>query len=132
MIASSIDFLDDAVELILTGPAPARLVVFDFIPRSTTSARRSTPRRPAWPSTPSSSRPWPTRWPAAQRARPRSVVGDGDDPIALLVYTSGSTGAPKGAIYPEGKVANMWRSAANTHWDDKQGVFPPSRLPSCR
>ena len=29
LIASSIDFVDDAVELILTGPAPERLVVFD-------------------------------------------------------------------------------------------------------
>src|ERR1700712_1165725 len=32
LIASSIAFVDDAVELILTGPAPARLMVFDFSP----------------------------------------------------------------------------------------------------
>src|SRR6185369_1915753 len=62
------------------------------------------------------------------RAVPQSVVGDGDDPAALLVYTSGSTGTPKGAIYPEGKVANMWRAAANAHWDDQQGVLPAITL----
>ena len=27
----------------------------------------------------------------------------------MLVYTSGSTGAPKGAMYPERLVANFWR-----------------------
>ncbi len=32
LVASSIDNLDDAVELVLTGPAPKSLVVFDFRP----------------------------------------------------------------------------------------------------
>ena len=36
VIAASVDYLDDAVELVLTGHAPARLIVFDTAPRWTT------------------------------------------------------------------------------------------------
>ncbi|MGW0163287.1 carboxylic acid reductase [Mycobacterium sp. NPDC003323] len=44
--------------------------------------------------------------------------------LALLIYTSGSTGAPKGAMYPQDKVADIWRPAAHAHWDDSQGRVP--------
>ncbi|MDQ1463060.1 MAG: fatty acid CoA ligase FadD9, partial [Actinomycetota bacterium] len=129
LIASSIDFVDDAVELILTGPAPARLVVFDFSPevddqREVLEAAKA--RLADSPVVVETLADALGR--GATRAVPQSVVGDGDDPAALLVYTSGSTGTPKGAIYPEGKVANMWRAAANAHWDDKQGVLPAITL----
>lgn len=43
-----------------------------------------------------------------------SLEGD-EDRLVTLVYTSGSTGAPKGAIYPERLVAGMWR---------RQSMFP--------
>ncbi|APE15386.1 carboxylic acid reductase [Mycolicibacterium pallens] len=121
VIASSIDYLDDAVELVLAGPAPKRLVVFDFRPE--VDDQRDTL--------------------AAAKARLDGVEvvtladeidrGTGtpvaaadaseDDPLALLIYTSGSTGAPKGAMYPAHKVADMWRACA-AHGDDKQGAFP--------
>ncbi len=40
VLAASVDYLDDAVDLILGGPAPARLIVFDYRP-----AGRRPPRR---------------------------------------------------------------------------------------
>jgi fatty acid CoA ligase FadD9 len=133
LIASSIDFVDDAVELILTGPAPARLVVFDFAPEVDDQREALAAAKARLSGTPVVVE---TLADALTRGRtrevPRSVVGPdsghGDGPLALLVYTSGSTGTPKGAIYPEEKVASMWRSAANAHWDDKPGVLPAITL----
>ncbi|MDT5065865.1 MAG: fatty acid CoA ligase FadD9, partial [Mycobacterium sp.] len=133
VIASSIDYLDDAVELILSGPAPASLIVFDFQPEvddhrdaiEAAAARLNDTAVTVQTLADVLAR-------GRDLAAPQSVVGDGSgsdaDPLTLLVYTSGSTGAPKGAIYPASKVANMWRSAANAHWDEKQGVLPAIAL----
>jgi fatty acid CoA ligase FadD9 len=133
LIASSIDYVDDAAELILSGHAPARLVVFDFQPEVDDQRDALEAAKARLQGTPVVVE---TLADALARGReltaPKSVVGEGSesdsDPLALLVYTSGSTGAPKGAIYPESKVANMWRSAANAHWDENQGVLPAITL----
>jgi fatty acid CoA ligase FadD9 len=127
LIASSIDYVDDAVELILAagGQPPARLVVFDFqsaIDDQRDALDAAKTRLAGTPVVVETLADVLTR--GRDLPAPRGVVGDGDDPLALLIYTSGSTGAPKGAMYPEGKVAHMWKSAANTHWDEKQGVVP--------
>jgi fatty acid CoA ligase FadD9 len=132
LIASSIDYVADAVELIKSGPAPARLVVFDYRPE--VDAQREA-LESAVAALAASSVIVETLGDVIERGaasnRP-SIVAEGPgsdaDPLALLVYTSGSTGAPKGAMYPQSKVANMWRSAANSRWDENHGVVPAITL----
>nr|MDP9168140.1 AMP-binding protein [Actinomycetota bacterium] len=130
VVASSIDFIDDAVELISAAEhAPASLIVFDYEPRVDDQREAFDAAKARLQGT---SVVVETMAGVLSRGRgvpaPRSVVGEGDDPLSLLVYTSGSTGAPKGAMYPASKVANMWRSAANAHWDENQGVLPAISL----
>ncbi|MCV7176083.1 carboxylic acid reductase [Mycolicibacterium sphagni] len=123
VFASSIDYLDDAVELVLAGPAPKRLVVFDFRPEvddQRDSLAAATARLAGTDVTVT------TLADEISSGTGHSAVTVGateEDPLALLIYTSGSTGAPKGAMYPAHKVADMWLAAA-AHWDEKQGAYP--------
>jgi fatty acid CoA ligase FadD9 len=112
VIASSVDYLDDAVELVLTGPAPARLVAFDYHPEvdehreafEAAQARLAQAGSPVIVETLAEVLARGKALPAAPLP-----IADEDDPLTLLIYTSGSTGAPKGAMYPERLVANFWR-----------------------
>ena len=118
VIASSVNQLDDAVELILTGHAPAQARGVRLPPRGRRPARRR--------ATAAAARLADThgdRRDAGRRARPRQGAAGRagrrpttpTDPLALLIYTSGSTGAPKGAMYPQSNVGKLWRrSAAGT------------------
>jgi fatty acid CoA ligase FadD9 len=128
VIASSIDFLDDAVELMLTGHLPERLVVFDYhaevddhrealeaaisrlaeTPVVVETLAEVLPRGNALPVTP--------------------AFDSGDDTtLALLIYTSGSTGTPKGAMYPTKMVANSWRRSSMAMWGN-EGATPSITL----
>ena len=127
LIASSITYIADAIELINAGPAPTRLVVFDFHPevddqREAYDDAKAQLAKTHGDIVVETLAEVLARGAATPAAAP--ALADGDDPLALLIYTSGSTGAPKGAIYPESKVANMWRATANSHWDENQGVLP--------
>jgi fatty acid CoA ligase FadD9 len=131
LIASSIDYIADAVKLIAEGPAPARLVVFDFHPE-VDDQREAFDDAKAELAKINSGVAVETLADVLHHgaATPATsgTIADGEDPLALLIYTSGSTGAPKGAMYPESKVANMWRASANSHWDESQGVLPSISL----
>jgi fatty acid CoA ligase FadD9 len=112
VIAASVTYLDDAVELALTGHAPARLVVFDYHPevddqRETFDAARSRLAQAGSPVRVETLADVLDRGKALPAAP--VFVADEDDPLTLLIYTSGSTGAPKGAMQPERLVANFWR-----------------------
>ncbi len=131
LIASSIDYLDDAVDLALNSTA-ARLTVFDYRPEvdDQREAFEAAQQRLAGRVEVENFAHVLGR--GAVMPNVEGVVADGSDtdgdPLALLIYTSGSTGAPKGAMYPESKVANIWRPAANAHWDESQGVVPSIAL----
>ncbi|SEH83034.1 fatty acid CoA ligase FadD9 [Mycolicibacterium rutilum] len=115
-VASSVDFLDDAVEVMLTGHLSQRLVVFDFHPEiddHREALEAATARLADSPvvvetlaDVLSRGRSLPT---------PPAYVGDNDE-LALLIYTSGSTGAPKGAMYQRRMVMNSWRRSSMAMW----------------
>ncbi|WP_328606797.1 carboxylic acid reductase [Amycolatopsis sp. NBC_00345] len=115
VLASSLDSLDDAVELVLAGPSVKRLIVFDYHPevddqRETFEAARTRLAEAGGPVA------LETLATVLERGRSLpaapAAVSDEPDPLALLIYTSGSTGSPKGAMYPERLVANFWRRSA--------------------
>ncbi|BBY61423.1 carboxylic acid reductase [Mycolicibacterium sarraceniae] len=123
VIASSIDYLDDAVELVLAGPAPKRLVVFDFRPEvdDQRDALAAAKDRLTGTEVTVTTLADEIAYGTGRSTEPAATTEA--DPLTLLIYTSGSTGAPKGAMYPARKVADMWTAAA-AHWDDKQGTYP--------
>ncbi|HTY34592.1 carboxylic acid reductase [Mycobacterium sp.] len=130
LIASSVNQLPEAVELILSGDAPAKLVVFDYHPevddqREALEAARERladtavvvetaadvlERGKSLPDTP---------LPAPQD----------EDPLALLIYTSGSTGAPKGAMYPQSNVGKMWRRGSKNWFGESAASITLNFMP---
>ena len=130
VIASSVDYLGDAVELVLTGFAPARLIVFDYLPAvddhrdalEAAKARLAQAGSPVVVETLADVIERGARLPAVT-----PFIAEDPDPLTLLVYTSGSTGTPKGAMYPERLVANSWRRSVRGTWGD-EGVHPSITL----
>ncbi|WP_078947927.1 carboxylic acid reductase [Streptomyces griseus] len=111
VLATSIELLDRAVELVLPAESAPRLVVFDYHPEDDAEREAFDAAR--------------TRLAVSGHAAPdtlTAVIGRGydlppvplfipgpyDDPTRLLIYTSGSTGTPKGAIYTERMLHRSW------------------------
>lgn len=121
-IASSIDFLDDAVELMLTGHLPERLVVFDYhdeVSDHREAVEAATARLAETPVV--------VETLAEVLARGNALpvppaFETGDDTLALLIYTSGSTGTPKGAMYTTKMVTTQWRRASLAMWGNDGGT----------
>jgi fatty acid CoA ligase FadD9 len=122
VIAASVDYLADAVELVLTGPAPQRLIVFDYRPevddqREAVEAARTRLTAAGSPVVVETFADVLDR--GSRLPIPPAVTLDGDDPLMLLIYTSGSTGLPKGAMYPERLVATCWLPSGWGAWDQE-------------
>ena len=119
VIAASVTQLHDAVELILSGHVPAKLVVFDYYPEvddqreAVEAARARLADTPVIVETLADVLDSGKALPPGPLAVPDHFADSGD-PLALLVYTSGSTGAPKGAMYPQSNVGKLWCRSARS------------------
>ncbi|MGH3642840.1 MAG: carboxylic acid reductase [Mycobacterium sp.] len=117
-ILSSIDHLDDAVELALTAHAPKRFVVFDYHPQidDHREAFESAAARLAERHVSVESLDDVIAKGAKHSDVPETQRGH-QDALRLLIYTSGSTGTPKGAMYTDRLMANCWRGWFSPDWD---------------
>jgi fatty acid CoA ligase FadD9 len=123
VIASSIDYVDDAAELVLTGHAPDTLIVFDYRPE-VTDHREAYDALRARLAEAGSTVAVETLQEALERGKAlpaRPAAHRAADDLALLIYTSGSTGAPKGAIYTRELSGKLWRPAT---WGWADSVEP--------
>ncbi|OBG65862.1 carboxylic acid reductase [Mycobacterium sp. E3339] len=130
VIAASANQLPDAVELILSGHRPAKLVVFDHHPEvdDEREAVASARTRLA-----DAGVAVETLAEALERGRtlPDTPLPTSDeaDPLALLIYTSGSTGAPKGAMYPQSNVAKIWRRGSRNWFGESAASITLNFMP---
>ena len=127
-ILSSVDHLQDAVELALTAHTPHRLVVFDYHSEvdDHREALQSAAARLADRQVPVEAladvidqAPQHTDGPDIPRGE--------SDALRLLMYTSGSTGTPKGAMYTDRLMANCWKGWFSPEWD-ADGKLPAITL----
>src|SRR5271156_3804134 len=133
VIAASVNQLHDAVELIRggseTGAVPAKLVVFDYYPEVDDQREAVETARARLADTPvvvETLADVLNRGKAVSSGPGRPVAvpddfADSGDPLALLVYTSGSTGAPKGAMYPQSNVGKLWRRSRRSWFGESAG-----------
>jgi fatty acid CoA ligase FadD9 len=127
-ILSSIDHLEDAVELALTAHAPKRLVVFDYYPQvdDHREAFESAAARLADLHVSVEGLDDVISQCAQNSYGPDTPRGERDS-LRLLIYTSGSTGTPKGAMYTDRLMANCWSGWFNSDWDS-EGRLPAITL----
>ena len=125
---SSVDHLDDAVELALTAHAPQRLVVFDYHPEvdDHREAFESATARLAEKNVSVEAFDDVIAEGAKHSDGPQVLRGNADV-LRLLIYTSGSTGTPKGAMYTDRLMANCWRGWFSPDWDT-EGKLPAITL----
>ena len=126
-IASSIDFLDDAVELMLTGHLPERLVVFDYHAEVDDHREALAAAIDRLAETPIVVETLADALVRGNTLPTPPAFDAGDDTLALLIYTSGSTGTPKGAIYLTKAVTNSWRRSSMAMWGN-EGATPSITL----
>jgi len=121
VILSSVDYLDDAVELALTAYAPQRLVVFDYRPQIDdhreafeSATARLTEKHVTVEALDD------VIAGSAQHSDGPEIPRCHSDDLRLLIYTSGSTGTPKGAMYTDRLVAQTFGGWFEPDWEADQ------------
>lgn len=111
ILATGAGYLDLAVEAALGSTALRRLVVFDYQPE-VDDHREALDRARAKLAAADMAVTVETLGDVIERGRAlRSepmYTGDTDQRLAMILYTSGSTGLPKGAMYSEQMVTKIW------------------------
>ena len=114
ILATGIEYLDAAVEAVLAGRAPERLLVFDYKPRDDDQRQRFEAALERLANANCAvvvdALETVVKRGEAVPAPPLYVPDADEDPLAWLFYTSGSTGTPKGAIFTERLVVGTWLS----------------------
>ena len=113
IVTVSAEYLDLAVESVLTSPSLRQLMVFDYRPEvdeqrenfESARARLQEAGAQVVVTTVDEVVERGSQLPAG----PAYTEGS-DERLAMIMYTSGSTGAPKGAMYTERTVTKVWTS----------------------
>jgi len=113
-IATSLECLDTAVELVLKGHRPAGVLLFDYHPevddeRDIFTAAQSRLAAAGLPADFILTLQDAWRRGAQLEPAPVFTEANSDKRLCTIYYTSGSTGLPKGAMYPESMVKPVWR-----------------------
>jgi fatty acid CoA ligase FadD9 len=112
VLAAGINYLDTAVDAVLSGAVPKRLVVFDYDARDDDRREKfeSALRRLADANCPIvvDTLDAVVNRGKALPAAPLYVPNPDENPVAWLFYTSGTTGTPKGAMLAERHIMGTW------------------------
>ncbi len=112
ILASGVDYLGAAVDAVLAGTVPQRLVVFDYEPQDDDHRDKVESARQRLAAA-NLQIAVDTLDVVVDRAKslpaaPLYVPNPDEDPLAWLFYTSGTTGTPKGAMFQQGLVIGTW------------------------